>query len=265
MISANLGMLFIDRPLPRAVEAAARAGFEAVEFHFPYETPPASLARAADASGLPVLSVNTPLGQPGDFGLAALPGREAEARAGIDRAFDYGARIGARFVHVMAGRGPEASDEAFADNLDYASDIAEARGMGVLIEPINPFDVPEYHLADLQHAAGIIDRLGRPGIRLLFDCYHIARIHGAPLDHFHAHAHAARVGHVQFAGVPDRAEPDRGEVDYLRLLPALRRAGYSGAFGAEYRPTARSEEGLGWLGDLKRAIAATGDTEGRRC
>lgn len=263
MISANLGMLFTELPLPDAVGAAAKAGFGAVEFQFPYATPPALLARAAEASGLPVLSVNTPLGQPGDFGLAALPGRGAEARAGIDRAFDYGARLGARFVHVMAGRGPEGDDDVFAANLAHAADIAEARGMLVLIEPINPFDMPGYHLAGLAHAGRLIDRIGRPGIRILFDCYHVARIHGAPLDHFRAFAE--RVGHVQFAGVPDRAEPDRGAVDYAKLLPALQREGYAGAFGAEYRPAARTEDGLGWIGGVRRAISATGDTEGRRC
>lgn len=260
MISANLGLLFTDRPLPLAIGAAARAGFDAVEFQFPYDTPPASLARAAAAAGLPVLSVNTPPGRPGDFGLAALAGREAEARAGIDRAFDYGAELGARFVHVMAGRGPGADDEVFVGNLDHAACIADARGMSVLIEPINPSDVPGYHLADLAHAARLVDRLKRPGIRLLFDCYHVARIHGAPLDHFRAHAE--RVGHVQFASVPDRAEPDRGEVDYLRLLPALRDAGYSGAFGAEYRATAGTEDGLGWLNCLKRALSGAGDRAG---
>lgn len=263
MISANLGMLFTDMPLPRGVEAAARAGFDAVECQFPYDTPAASLARTADAAGLPVLSVNTPLGQPGDFGLAALPGREAEARAGIDRAFEYGARVGAGFVHVMAGRSPGAGDGIFAANLAYAADAAESVGMGVLIEPINSFDLPGYHLASLGQAKRLIDQLGRSCVRILFDCYHVARIHGAPLKHFRAHA--AQIGHVQFASVPDRAEPDHGEVDYAWLLPAFQRERYAGAFGAEYRPAARTEDRLGWLGGLKRALADTGDMAGRRC
>lgn len=253
-LSANLGFLWTDRPLPAAVRAAAAAGFGAVELHWPYATDPAELRAALAETGLPVLGLNTLRGDvaAGDFGLSALPDRVPEARAAIARAFDYAAAIGAPNVHVMAGKalGP-AARAAFVGNLRHAAELGAAQGVGVLIEPLNPRDAPGYHLLDLATAEAVLAEVGHPNLRIMFDCYHLA-LTGHDLVPALAAA-LPRIGHVQFAAVPDRAEPDHGEVDFPTLLPALAAAGWSGWFGAEYRPRAATDDGLGWMATLRAA------------
>jgi len=237
--SANLGFLWADLPLPEAIRAAARAGFRAVECHWPYATPPAAVAGALAETGLRLLSLNTRPGAAGEFGLTALPGREAEARAAIDQALDYAAAIAAPMVHVMAGKG---GDEAtFLRGLAHACDRAPP-GVTLLIEAINPHDVPGYFLNDLDQAARIVQRLDRPNLRLMVDCYHVARSGGDPRALFARHR--ALVGHVQIAGVPDRGPPDRGTLDYPALLAAM---DWPHPIGAEYRPPGPTEASLGWL------------------
>jgi 2-dehydrotetronate isomerase len=246
--SANLGFLFTDRPLPQAIRAAAAAGFDAVECHFPYDTPAAEVARALADTGLPMLGLNTRPGDRtrGEFGLAALPGREEDARAAIVQAVDYAAATGTGAVHVMAGVTDDPRAPAtFAANLAFACDRAAPHGITILIEPLNPRDVPGYHLLDAGHAARIIAEAGRANLRLMFDCYHL-QITGGDLAMRFRDLRPI-VGHVQFAGVPDRAEPDRGEVDYGWLLPRLAAEGWHAPFGAEYRPAGTTEAGLGWL------------------
>lgn len=252
--SANLGFLFTDRPLPQAIHAAAAAGFDAVECHFPYEVPAAEVAAALRESGLEMLGLNTHPGvrEAGDFGLAALPGREDEARAAIAQAVDYARAIGAGNVHVMAGKtdGGAAAEATFRANLTLACDLAAPHGIGILIEPINRRDVPGYHLATTDHAAAIVETLDRPNLSIMFDCYHVQIAQGDLLRRFEALRHL--IGHVQFAGVPDRGEPDRGEVDYAWLLPQIAGRGWKAPFGAEYRPTgAHTEDGLSWLTAFK--------------
>lgn len=246
-LSANLGFLWTELPLPDAIRCAKAAGFEAVECHWPYEVDARLVRAALTETGLPMLGLNTVRGRPGENGLAALPGREAEARAAIDQAFDYGRAVGARAVHVMAGfaAGASGARETFLANLDYAADRAEAAGMGVLIEPLNARDAPNYFLGTIEAAAGIVAELGRPSVKAMFDCYHLQIMGGDLLRRFEAHR--TIVGHVQFAAVPSRAEPDEGEVAFDRLLPALVAAGYDGFFGAEYRPRSTTDEGLGWM------------------
>ena len=248
MFSANLGFLFTDRPLPEAVRAAARAGFAAVECHFPYETPVADLRAALDETGLPMLGVNTVRGDvaAGDFGLAALPGREAEARAAIDQAVDYARAVGAGAVHVMAGRsgGGAAAEAAYRANLAHACE--RAAGLTVLIEPINQRDAPGYHLSRVEHAAEIVGAAPHDNLRIMFDFYHVQIAQGDLLRRFEAHL--PLTGHVQIAAVPDRGEPDAGEVDYPEVVAAVRAMGYAAPIGAEYRPRHGSTEaGLGWL------------------
>jgi 2-dehydrotetronate isomerase len=247
--SANLGFLFTELRLPEAIRAAGRAGFDAIECHFPYDTPPAGVRAAMDETGLAMLGINTVRGNDsaGDFGLAAMPGREAEARAAIDQAIAYARAIGAGAVHVMAGKsGGGASAEAvYRSNLDYACDRAER--LRILIEPINPRDAPDYHLGRVEHAAEIIAALGRENLKILFDCYHVQITQGDLTERFRAHL--PLIGHVQIAAVPDRGEPDAGEVDFQNLIAAIREMGYSAPIGAEYRPRGGSTEaGLGWLG-----------------
>ena len=245
--SANFGFLFTDQALPDAIRSAHRAGFEAVECHFPYDTPPEEVRAALGETGLPMLGLNTVRGEAeaGDFGLSALPGREAEARAAIDQALGYAREVGADAIHVMAGRsgGGEAAEAAFRDALAYACDRAD--GLAILIEPINHRDAPGYHLSTVEHAAAIARDLGGP-LRIMFDCYHVQIAQGDVIRRFEAHRDL--IGHVQIAAVPDRGEPDEGELHYPHLIAAIREAGWSAPIGAEYRPRHGSTEaGLGWL------------------
>lgn len=240
--SANLGFLWAELPLPAAIRAARAAGFAAVECHWPYAVPAAEVAAALAEAGLPMLALNTRPGGPGEFGLSALAGREAEARAAIDEALAYAEAIGARAVHVMAGVG---GDEAvFRASLAHACECAPP-GVTILIEPLNPFDVPGYHLTDLEQAAATLDALARPNLKVMFDCYHAGR---SGLDIAAAFAaHRPHIGHVQIAAVPDRGPPDDGTVDYATLLPQL---DWPGPIGAEYRPGGKTEDSLGWLAPL---------------
>ncbi|WP_306028012.1 hydroxypyruvate isomerase family protein [Stappia sp. MMSF_3263] len=251
LLSANLGFLWTELPLPDAVRAAARAGFDAVELHWPYSVPAPELRAAVEETGLPVLGLNMSRGDPdkGEFGLAALPGREADALAAFEQALGYARRIDAGNIHVMAGLAEgDAARRTFVANLRRFRDLAAPYGVTLLLEPINSRDVPGYFLSDCEAAAAIISDCGGDGIRIMYDCYHMQIMRGDLLRQ------AARmmdlIGHIQFAAVPDRAEPDHGEVDYGWLLPALRDAGYSGCFGAEYKPRATTDDGLGWIGRI---------------
>lgn len=246
--SANLGFLWERLPLPDRVAAAKAAGFDAVEFHFPYDVPAPALRAAIGA--LPVLAVNTRRGdRAGDFGLSAVPGREAEARAAIDEAIAYAKAIGARAVHVMAGRPGDASGEKahrlFLSALDHAAGRASESGIDILIEPINQRDAPGYFLRTTDQAAAIIGELGRANVRLLFDCYHTQITEGDLTRRLERLM--PLIGHIQIAAVPTRAEPDEGELAFDRLLPAIEAMGYSGFIGAEYKPRGGVEAGLGWL------------------
>jgi hydroxypyruvate isomerase len=250
--SANLGFLWAESPLVERVRAARTAGFDAVEFHFPYDVPAADLkAVLAEAGPLPVVSLNTRRGDPaaGEFGLCALPGREAEGLAAIDEAIAYGQAIGAASVHVMAGIiRPEHFDTAertFAAALDHAGREAERAGMEVVIEPINQRDAPGYFLRDTAHVAHLIEQVGRPNVKMLFDCYHTQITEGDLTRRLERHMPI--IGHIQIAAVPSRAEPDEGEIAYDRLLETIEALGYRGFVGAEYRPRGRMEDGLGWL------------------
>ncbi|MCB8836906.1 hydroxypyruvate isomerase family protein [Aurantimonas sp. VKM B-3413] len=256
--SANLGFLFTGMPLAEAIRRAKAAGFDAVECHWPYDEDRDAVQAALRETGLPMLGLNTRKGPgPQDFGLSALPGREDEARAAIDEAFDYGAAIGAGAVHVMAGRTSDPmAEKVFDANLAYACDRAREAGMTVLIEPLNPRDAPGYFLIGLEKAAATIERLGRPELKIMFDCYHLQITGGDLIERFAAHR--GTIGHVQFAAVPSRAEPDEGEVAYDRLLPALEAIGYDAPFGAEYKPRGATEAGLDWMAHFREDKTSRG-------
>jgi hydroxypyruvate isomerase len=246
--SANLGFLWADRPLPDAIHAAAAAGFDAVECHWPYDTPAAKVRAALSDTGLTMLGLNTRRGNLaiGEGGLSALPGRESEARAAIDEALDYAVQTSTGAVHVMAGfsGGPRAH-AAFADNLNYACDQAAPHGITILIEPLNHYDAPGYFLSTSQQAAAIIHELRRDTLKLMFDCYHVQIMEG-DLSRRLADL-LPLIGHIQIASVPDRGTPDHGELDYGHILSQIEALGWTSAIGAEYKPTGPTDDTLDWL------------------
>jgi 2-dehydrotetronate isomerase len=252
--SANLGFLWADRPLVARLEAAARAGFQAVEMHWPYEVPAEALADAARRSGVALLGINTAPGRfdAGERGLGALPGREREFQASMEQSIEYCRVSGATAIHVMAGNvsAPQrtVARTVFAANLQTAAAKAAARGLTLLLEPLNPRDNPGYFYTTLSEAVSLIDELGIPNIKLQFDVYHVARSEGdvlVKLEQYRRH-----IGNVQIAAVPTRAEPDEGEIAYPAIFAALERMGYSGWVGCEYRPRRTTDEGLSWMAAL---------------
>lgn len=247
--SANLGFLWADLPLTGAIRATRAAGFDAVECHWPYDVPAGEVRAVLRETGLPMLGLNTVRGGDGLFGLSALPGREAEARASIDQAARYAEAIGARNIHVMAGVAEgDAARAAFLSNLAYARE-ATAAEITLLIEPLNAHDVPGYFLRDTAQGADLIEALGLSGVKLMFDCYHVGRTEGGGargvLDRLRDVL--PHVGHIQFAAVPDRGPPDHGDVDYAEVFAGIAALGWVAPLGAEYRPPGRTEDSLGWM------------------
>lgn len=245
--SANLGFLWNDRPLPDAIRAARKAGFDAVECHWPFDIPAAQVKAALEQSGLPMLGLNTRRGNTsiGEMGLSALPGREADARAAIDEALAYATATGTRAVHVMAGTsgGPRAH-RAFCDNLAYACDAAD-EGLTILIEPLNPYNAPGYFLNGTAQAANIIREVGKPNLKLMFDCYHVQIMEGDVTRRFETLFEM--IGHVQIAAVPDRGKPDHGELDYGYVLQRIAELGWNRPIGAEYLPQNIADPDMAWL------------------
>ena len=244
--SANLGFLWTDRPLPDAIRAAAAAGFDAVECHWPYDTPAPEVTAAVAKTGLPMLGLNTRRGNAGENGLAALPGREAEARAAIDEAIAYATATGTRNVHVMAGfASGKAAHETFLENLRYACTAAAPHGLTILIEPLNHYDAPGYFLSTTAQAAQIIDTVRAVNLKLMFDCYHVQLMEG-DLTH-RLQTLLPHIGHIQFASAPDRGPPDGGELNFVYLFETISALGWTAPLGAEYRPGGPTDATLGWL------------------
>lgn len=250
-LAANLAFLFTERPFLERFEAAAQAGFRAVEILSPYDTPVAGIAERLAGSGLALALINAPFGDAaaGERGLAALPGREAEFREGFEKALDYAEALNCERIHCMAGIPPEGSDpeavlRTYVDNLADAALTAASTGRTVTIEPINARDMPGYFLGDTATARRVIEAVGAHNLKLQLDLYHCQVTEGDLAAHIRDCADIT--GHVQIAGAPDRAEPDVGEIHYPYLFEVLAGTGYAGYVGCEYRPRGRTEDGLGW-------------------
>jgi len=249
--SANLGFLWPDRPLLQRIEAAARAGFRAVEMHWPYDVPARQVAEAARGSDLTLLGINTAPGRAdaGERGLGAVPGRERDFQATVDQSIEYCVLSGATAVHAMAGN-VSAADRAngraaFAENLRVAAAKAAKHRLTLLLEPLNIHDNPGYFYSTLAEAVSLIEELTLPNVKLQFDVYHVARGEGdvlTKLEKYRRH-----IGNVQIAGVPARTEPDEGEIAYPVIFAALDRLSYEGWIGCEYRPRADTDQGLIWM------------------
>ncbi|MGF9760138.1 TIM barrel protein [Microvirga sp. 0TCS3.31] len=264
--TANIAFLFPDRPFLDRIDAAKSAGFEKVECHFPYDLPIQIIKDRLDAAGVRLTGLNT---QPGDrakgeWGFAGVPGKEEQFRRDFAQAVDYASALGATCIHVMAGTVP--SDQRFDARRTYISNLRTAAreitgsGLTLLLEPLNSRDSPNYLVSRSDEIAEIIAEIDQPDIRLLFDVYHIQIMEGDLIRRLEKHR--SIIGHVQVAGVPNRAEPDRhNEVNYRAIFDTLSAVGYDGLVGLEYRPRGSTEAGLQWLKELGLSLNETDATQ----
>ena len=250
-LSANISMMFAELPFLDRIEAAARAGFAAVECHFPYDLDRSAIAARLASAGVPMNGINTPPGDPGrgEFGFAAVPGREDDFRRGLDLALDWGQALGVATVHCMCGVPPAdvrpRARDVFLRNMEWASDQARHTGVRLLIEPINRYDRPGWFVSRSDDVVDLLKDLGRDNVRLMFDFYHIQIMEGDLLRRMERHWDW--IGHFQFASVPRRAEPDEGEIAYAAIFAEIARRGWDGWVAAEYRPRGGTMDGLGWM------------------
>ncbi|MDR0192983.1 hydroxypyruvate isomerase family protein [Pseudomonas yamanorum] len=254
--AANLSMLYPERPFLERFAAAAADGFEAVEYLFPYEYSPQELRQRLSDNSLVQALFNAPPGDwtAGERGIATLPGREDEFRTGFDRALEYAAVLGNTRIHVMAGLLASESDRArhhgvYLENLAYAAAQAAQAGVTVLLEPINTRDMPGFFLNRQDQAQAICKEVGASNLKVQFDCYHCQIVEGDLAVKLRRDM--GGIGHIQIAGVPDRHEPDLGELNYPYLFELIDELGYDGWIGCEYRPRGDTSAGLQWLRDWK--------------
>ncbi|MGW0817674.1 2-oxo-tetronate isomerase [Streptomyces viridiviolaceus] len=263
--AANLSMMYTEHDFADRFAAASADGFKAVEYLFPYAYDPGELRRRLDDHGLKQVLFNAPPGawDSGERGIAALPGREAEVRAAIDRALEYAAALNCPQVHVMAGLvRPDATPAESAEhratyvaNLAWAAERAAAVGIDILIEPINGRDMPGYHLNRQAEAHAVVQEVGAPNLKVQLDLYHCQIVEGDLTTVLRRDLPTGRVGHLQIAGVPDRHEPDHGELSLRHLCAVVDELDFDGWIGCEYHPRAGTSEGLGWLSDYQGASA----------
>lgn len=253
-LSANLGFLWAKLPLLERIAAAAAAGFGAVELHWPYETPAKAVRAACLRHDLRLLALNSPRGilAAGEFGLAALPDRQQDFRAGFRESLAYARAAGAGAIHVLAGLAPNnpATRAVLSENLVWAE--AEAPDLELLLEPLNTFDKPGYFYHLPAQADAIITQAGLKRTRLMFDAYHVGREGLNIADQFDRHA--GKIGHIQIASVPARHEPYSGAVDMMGFIQHLARRHWRGMVGCEYIPERSEADGLAGLRRLSAGL-----------
>jgi hydroxypyruvate isomerase len=253
--SANLGFLFTEVPFLERFGEAAQAGFRAVEFAFAYDVQVNEILAQIDAHKLDVVLINAPPGdwESGDRGLASLDGREHDFSAGLVTALRYARTLRCPRVHVMAGIIPaDASDtertrrrRTYLRNLRFACEEAQPQGVTIMIEPINPRDIPGYFLTTQAEAHAIREEVGMPNLKVQMDLYHAQIVEGDLSEKIRRYL--PHVGHLQIAGVPGRHEPDLGEINYAFLFRLLDELKYTGYIGCEYHPERSTIEGLTWM------------------
>ncbi len=250
--AANLSMLFTERPFLERFDAAAAAGFEAVEFLFPYDFEVSDLRDRLIANGLSMALHNLPAGDwaKGERGIACHPDRLEEFEEGVSRAVDYAQALGCRQVNCLAGIAPvgvtqRTLRDALVRNLAFAAGRLKEAGIRLLVEPINTRDIPGFFLTGTRQALEVIAETGSDSVFLQYDAYHMQVMEGdlAPT----LERHLDRIAHVQVADTPGRNEPGTGEINYPFLFDHLDRIGYRGWVGCEYRPRTTTEAGLGWF------------------
>lgn len=257
--AANLSMLYNDVDFLDRFAAAARDGFKAVEYLFPYAYTPEQLAALLRQHGLQQVLFNAPPGDwdAGERGIACLPGREAEFREGIARAITYAQALQCPRIHVMAGLVPQDVDPAtvratYVANVRYAAELAAAHGIQILLEPINGRDMPGFFLSRQDQAHALVAEIGATNVKVQMDLYHCQIVEGDLAMKIRQYLPTGNVGHFQIAGVPERHEPDVGELNYPYLFQLLDTLGYDGWIGCEYKPARgaaphATRDGLGWL------------------
>ena len=249
--AANLTMLFNEVPFLDRFERASKAGFEAVEFLFPYAFAAADIKQRLDANHLTLVLHNLPAGDwdAGERGIACLPGREDEFRTGVGKAIEYAKVLGVTQLNCLAGKVPAGAEPAqlrqtLVANLKFAATELNQAGLRLLIEPINTFDIPGFYLNRTVQALEILDEVGADNAFVQYDIYHAQRMEGELAATMQKYL--TRIGHIQLADNPGRNEPGTGEINYAFLFAHLDRIGYSGWIGCEYKPATTTEAGLGW-------------------
>ena len=269
--AANLSMLYPEHRFLDRFEAAARDGFRGVEYLFPYEHDAGELAARLKAHGLQQVLFNAAPGDwaAGERGLACLPGREADFRAGVEQALRYAQVLDCPRLHVMAGLVPEGADRAavratYVNNLRWAAPLAARQGLDLLLEPINTRDIPRFFLNRQDHAHELVAEIGALNVKVQMDLYHCQVVEGDVAMKIRQYLPTGHVGHFQIAGVPERHEPDVGEMNYPYLFRVIdevsAQCGWTGWVGCEYRPARGTQpggtsQGLGWLRALSPAAA----------
>lgn len=253
--SANLSMLFTEHDFLDRFDAAAKAGFAGVEYVGPYDHAPEVVAARLKKNNLVQVLFNLPPGDwgRGERGIGCLPDRIDEFRKGVETAIAYARALECRQVNCLAGIAPEGVDASvlegvLVDNLKYAAPKLKAAGIKLLIEPINTLDIPGFFLNTSRQALEIIEKVGSDNLYLQYDIYHMQVMEGDLARTIEANL--ARIAHIQLADNPGRHEPGTGEINYPFLYGHLDRIGYTGWVGAEYKPKAGTEQGLGWFRDI---------------
>jgi hydroxypyruvate isomerase len=250
--AANLTMLFTELPFMERFAAARAAGFDAVEYLFPYPYPKEDLVAALRANNLRQVLHNLPAGNwdAGERGIACHPDRVAEFRDGVAKAIQYAQALKCPQVNCLAGKVPagverEHAQVTFVGNLQFAAAALKECGIRLLIEPINHFDIPGFFLTRTDQALAIVDEVGSDNLFVQYDIYHAQRMEGelgATLA-----KHLPRIAHIQLADNPGRNEPGTGEINYAWLFRHIDAIGYRGTIGCEYKPKTTTGEGLGWM------------------
>ncbi|MCP5224417.1 MAG: hydroxypyruvate isomerase [Rhodocyclaceae bacterium] len=253
--NANLTMLFNEVPFLDRFQAAAGAGFKGVEFLFPYAFDKDAIAERLDQHGLVQVLHNLPAGDwdAGERGIACHPDRVGEFRDGVGRAIEYATALGCKQLNCLAGIAPAGVDAekvhaTFVANLRFAAARLEEAGIRLLVEPINTFDIPGFHLNRTAQAIALIEEVGSPNLWLQHDVYHMQRMEGELANTIARHL--PRIAHMQIADTPGRHEPGTGEINYAWLFRFIDQLGYDGWIGCEYKPAAGTREGLGWIAAL---------------
>jgi hydroxypyruvate isomerase len=257
--AANLSMMFQEVPFLDRFAAARDAGFQAVEYLFPYEYEPEVVARKLGENQLENVVINMPPGNwsAGERGITSIPGREEEFRAGVAKALTYAVALGVKRLHAMAGIPPASAGRAacratLIENLNYAAGQLAAHNITLLLEAINTRDMPGFFVSTQADSFAICQAVSAPNLKMQMDCYHMQVMEGDLATKLRQYA--PHCGHVQIAGAPERHEPDTGEIRYEYIFRLLDEIGFSGWVGCEYRPAGKTVDGLGWFQPFAAAV-----------